>query len=73
MPTRSSKSVDANQAAKRMLDELTGDAPATVESAKVKATRSAGKLGGKSRAVALTPEQRADIARLAAQARWKKS
>jgi hypothetical protein len=40
--------------------------------AKVKATRVAGKRGGNSRAVALTPEQRADIARTAAQARWKK-
>jgi hypothetical protein len=72
MPTRSSKTADANQAAKRILDELTGDAPKTLESAKVKATRVAGKRGGNSRAVALTPEQRADIARTAAQARWKK-
>lgn len=72
MPTRSTKPADANQAAKRILDEITGDAPKTVESAKVKATRVAGKRGGNSRAVALTPEQRADIARTAAQARWKK-
>lgn len=32
-----------------------------------------GKKGGKARAKKLTPEQRQDIARLAAQARWKKS
>ena len=31
-----------------------------------------GKLGGAARAKALTPEQRAEIARAAAQARWKK-
>jgi hypothetical protein len=32
-----------------------------------------GKKGGASRALKLTPEQRADIARVAAEARWKKS
>ena len=31
-----------------------------------------GKKGGASRALKLTPEQRADIARVAAEARWKK-
>jgi hypothetical protein len=34
--------------------------------------RKAGKAGGRARAGALTPEQREDIARLAAHARWKK-
>jgi hypothetical protein len=32
-----------------------------------------GKLGGKARAATLTPGQRAEIASVAAQARWKKS
>jgi len=32
-----------------------------------------GKAGGKNRAAKLTPEQRAEIARIAATARWKKS
>lgn len=32
-----------------------------------------GKLGGKARAAKMTPEQRAEIARLAASARWKKT
>jgi hypothetical protein len=32
-----------------------------------------GKKGGKARAKALSPKQRQDIARLASQARWKKS
>ena len=35
--------------------------------------RSGGKKGGKNRAAALSPEQRSQIARLAALARWKKS
>lgn len=34
--------------------------------------RKGGKAGAKARAIVLTPEQRADIARTAAQARWKK-
>lgn len=33
----------------------------------------AGKVGAKSRAKALTPQQRSEIARVAAEARWKKS
>ena len=35
--------------------------------------RKGGSKGGKTRAAKLTPEQRAEIARVAAQARWKKS
>jgi hypothetical protein len=35
--------------------------------------RKGGKVGGKARAASLSPEQRADIARFAAEARWKKS
>jgi hypothetical protein len=35
--------------------------------------RSGGKRGGAARAARLTPEQRAEIARVAAQTRWKKS
>jgi hypothetical protein len=68
-----------NQLAKFIVDVSTGDAelpecqpddknPAAVELGKL-----GGKKGGKARAKKLTPEQRQDIARLAAQARWKKS
>jgi hypothetical protein len=42
--------------------------PRTVEN-----KRKGGKLGGSARAVTLTPEQRSQIARAAAEARWKKS
>ncbi|MDA0740144.1 MAG: RNA-binding protein [Nitrospirae bacterium] len=35
-------------------------------------TRKGGLKGGKARAKVLTPEERSEIARLAAQARWKK-
>lgn len=40
---------------------------------KAKGQVKGGKIGGKSRAANLTPEQRSEIARVAAQARWKKS
>lgn len=35
--------------------------------------RKGGKKGGKARAEKLTPEERSEIARIAAKARWKKS
>ena len=54
-----------------MLDQLTGDVPP--DTPKVAATRLAGTRGGSARAVKLTSEQRSEIARLGAQARWKKS
>ncbi|MGP1396854.1 MAG: histone H1 [Inquilinaceae bacterium] len=62
---------DPNQLAKAIVDIATEGAPE--ESATVKRARKGGLSGGKARAKALTPEQRADIARQAATARWKKS
>ena len=81
MPTRSSKPHrDANQAAKHILDQLTGDAPkdepppAPVKNAAAVALgRLGGKKGGAARAAALTPEQRSEIAKRAAAGRWKKA
>jgi hypothetical protein len=65
MPTRSSKPHrDANQAAKHILDQLTGDEPRE-EPPPVK--------NGAARAAALTPEQRSEIAKKAAAGRWKKA
>ena len=66
---------DPNQLAKLIVDIATGEVEDTVSESKRKtpSKRSAGGLkGGKIRAEHLTPEQRQDIARLAAQARWKK-
>ena len=75
MPTRSSK-LDLNQLAKRIVDEATGDAPqvplSTKNAAAVELGRLGGKKGGAARAQKLTPEQRSEIARLAATTRWKK-
>ena len=67
---------DANQLAKSIADLATGavtepaepDASATSASAR---GRKGGIKGGKSRSASLTPEQRKDIAKLAAEARWR--
>lgn len=49
-------------------DPNAGKNPAAVALGKL-----GGAKGGKARAEKLTPEQRVDIARIAAEARWKKS
>jgi hypothetical protein len=67
---------DPNQLAKLVFDIASGEVEDTISEAKrhpenVKG-RPGGKKGGKSRAKTLSPEQRAEIARIAAEARWKK-
>jgi hypothetical protein len=44
----------------------------SAEDGKDKAAQSLGRRGGRARAKALTPRQRAEIAHTAARARWKK-
>ena len=66
---------DPNQLAKMIVDIATGEAEDTVSEKKrnpPKRGRPGGLKGGKSRAVSLTSEQRREIAKLAAQARWRK-
>lgn len=60
---------DPNQLAKSIVELATGEAEdkKTLESA-----RKGGLKGARSRMKALTPEQRSEIARIAAEARWKK-
>lgn len=76
MPDRSSKRPrDLNQLAQRLVQEATGDAPqGPAEPAKDPAAvalgRRGGLKGGKARAEKMTPEQRRESARRAAQARW---
>jgi hypothetical protein len=50
----------------------TGQEPETGRAAGTESNRKGGLKGGKARATALTPEQRAEIAKKAAAARWKK-
>lgn len=73
MPTKRPR--DSNQLAKLIVDISTGQAEDTVSEQKKRppARRVGGLAGGKARAKKLTPEERSDIARIAAQARWKKS
>lgn len=76
MPKRSSK-LDLNQLAKRLVDEATGEEPITpAPPEKNKAAQELGRLGGlkggAARAKSLTKEQRSEIAKKAAAARWKK-
>jgi hypothetical protein len=67
---------DPNQLAKLVFDIASGEVEDTISEGKrhpetVKG-RAGGKKGGKARAKTLSPEERADIAKIAAGARWKK-
>ena len=63
-----------NELAKQLVDEATDEAPpASAEGkdpAAVELGRRGGLKGGKARAARLTPEQRSEAARKAAEARW---
>jgi hypothetical protein len=78
MPKRSSKPRDLNSMAAAIVaqsvdpedqgdDPYEGKNPAAVELGRL-----GGKKGGKARAASMTPEQRSEAARRAADARWKK-
>jgi hypothetical protein len=72
--TRKTRPRDPIQLAKLVGDIATGQVEdSTDKSPKAIRARKAGRKGGPARAMALTPEQRAEIARVAAKARWKKS
>ncbi len=68
---------DPVQLAKLIGDIATGQTEDRVENGKDAAASELGRLGGlkggKARANKLTPAERAEIARIAAAARWKKS
>jgi hypothetical protein len=78
MPDRSSKRPrDPNELAKQLVDEATGESPkfdpdAGKDPNAVALGRKGGLKGGKARAASLTPEQRSELARRAAQSRWNK-
>jgi hypothetical protein len=70
LPKRPKRPRDPNQLAKLIVDISTGerqDAPKPNE-----ARQKGGRQGGRARAQRLTPEQRQEIAKTAARARWKK-
>ncbi len=78
MPDRSRKRPrDPNQLGKLIVDLATGeaeDAPTdeSKDPAAVALGRKGGLKGGKARAESMTPEQRSDAAKKAAEARWNK-
>jgi hypothetical protein len=63
---------DPNQLAKSIVDIATGQTAGPSDSGFTKRAKAGGKSGGPARARALTPEQRSEIARAAAAARWKR-
>jgi hypothetical protein len=75
MPTKRLKRPrDPLQLAKLIGDIATGAVEDRVEQDPARElAREGGAKGGRARAKALTPKERAEIASLAAQARWKKS
>lgn len=77
MPKRSSTPpTDPNQAAKSILERITGDEPEVPKQVKNPAAQALGRLGGlkggKARAASMTPEQRKETAQKAAASRWGK-
>lgn len=77
MPDRSSRKrpTDVNQLAARIVEIATDGEPEvedTRDPAAVELGRKGGLKGGKARAAKLTPEQRQEIAKKAAAARWGK-
>jgi len=78
MPNRSSKhrSADLHRLAASLVGEAVGDTPPVKHeknAAAVDPGRKGGIVSGTAHAAQLTPEQRSEIAKKAATARWKKS
>jgi hypothetical protein len=73
MAKRSKKPADLNRLAAAIVGEATDETPPEPESQQAKAGRTGGLKGGSMRAQKLSPERRSEIARSAAQARWKRS
>jgi hypothetical protein len=72
MTAKPKRPSDISQRAKMIVDIAAGEVEETESTPTEKRASKAGKKGGPARARALTPEQRSDIARTAAEARWKK-
>jgi hypothetical protein len=64
---------DPIQLGKLIVDIATGQVEEPEETEVERRARGAGKKGGPARAASLTAEQRSEIARVAAAARWKKN
>lgn len=63
---------DPNQLAKSIVDIAIGDEKDEEFTLSQQRSSKGGKKGGEARAKALTPQERSEIAQIAANARWKK-
>ena len=63
---------DFTQVAFAIVQEATGEAPSTKLTGKKSDSRKGGLAGGKARAEKLTPKERSEIAKKAAESRWNK-
>jgi hypothetical protein len=70
MAKQSKKPADLNRLAAAIVGDATDGAPPEPESNQARAGRVGGRKGGKTRAERMTPEERSDAARHAAEARW---
>jgi len=73
MAKQSKKPADLNRLAAAIVGDATDETPQPPKSAEAVAGRAGGRKGGKARAERLSAERRSEIARAAAQARWKNS
>lgn len=71
MAKQSKKPADLNRLAAAIVGDATDETPQEPESRHARAGRIGGVKGGKARAKELSPKRRSEIARAAAQARWK--
>ena len=74
--TKRPTGLDASQLARRIVAEAAGEEPVAMppkpkDANAIKAGKLGGKLGSAKRNASLTAEQRQEIAKLAAAARWK--
>lgn len=72
-PTGQRRPADVIGNAVRVMRIATGEIAETALDPGKEYARKGGLIGGKRRALKLTPAQRSEIARVAAEARWKKS
>lgn len=73
MAKQSKKPADLNRLAAAIVGEATDETPQEPESQQARAGRVGGSKGGRARADSLSPERRREIAKAAAEARWKRS
>lgn len=70
VPKKKKRPADMNELAASIVADLTGETAEKEHEKAVERGKAGGQKGGKARADKLTPEQRSEIAKKAAEARW---